>query len=200
MGLRGGGGAYPPQSLLYTRNNSKRARLHHRLCAGTWQPGQSTFVHLTQHFLKNPQPSRVHRNFLQCLTYFVHCSHSCFPSSPHGVLRLGLRPPLLTQLRPSAAFGAASDVSAATPVAAMRRSTRISTATVLSPLNCNIYQVYNSRFEKCFDALRHVCFGRKAPGRQREARGAGHRVAPFHYFFQFFLYFEKKRGESVPVA
>ena len=65
-----------------------RCSSHHRLCAGTWQPLQLISSHAVQHFLKYPQPSRSQRYFLQCLTYSVHCFHSCV--SPHGVYNTGL--------------------------------------------------------------------------------------------------------------
>jgi len=59
---------------------------HHRLCPGTWHPLQSISSQDVQHFLKKPQLSRSHRNFLQCLTYSLICLHSCL--SPHGVDKL----------------------------------------------------------------------------------------------------------------
>lgn len=86
--------------------------LHHLLCPGTWQPLQLALsLHLVQHFLKNPHPSRTHRYFIQCFTNSVHCCQSC--SSPQGVDRAAELLPVdgldFCQLRPSRAFGACGE-------------------------------------------------------------------------------------------
>ena len=73
--------------------------LHQRLCAITWHPLQSISTHFAQHFLKKPHPSRSHLNFLQWVTYCVHCFHSCF--FPQGVYKFGFFPPRVSQLFPS---------------------------------------------------------------------------------------------------
>ena len=85
--------------IMFHKSRDSSVYFHHLLCAGMWHPLQSIFVHLFQHFLKKPQPSRSQRYFLQCLTNLVHNTHSCL--SPHGELKSGFFPFFTRQLLPS---------------------------------------------------------------------------------------------------